>query len=333
MNAPPRKGPILDGCSRTRPPGPDRRPSGPRLHGHVGVLRSRRRLRVGRDDPPRARARRHDARHVRRVRARTPTSSSSDAPSPTAASRPCSRPSSGSCAIPRTRRVAAATAAVPTPASRARTRCGASPSTTSTSTTSIASIPRRRSRRPSVRWASSWPRARCVSSASPRPARRRSGAPTRCIRSRRCRPSTRSGLASPRRRSCPRSASWDRLRPVQPARTRLPRRNGAHDRRSRRARLPPYPAALPGRQPARQHLDRRGRRRARTARGVSSAQIALAWVHAQGDDIVPIPGTKRRRYLEENVRALELRLDADELGAARAAPDPRRATAITTCRA
>jgi aryl-alcohol dehydrogenase-like predicted oxidoreductase len=47
--------------------------------------------------------------------------------------------------------------------------------------------------------------------------------------------------------------------------------------------------------------------------GVSSAQIALAWVHAQGADIVPIPGTKRRRYLEENVRALDIGLDAHDL--------------------
>src|SRR3954471_921892 len=43
------------------------------------------------------------------------------------------------------------------------------------------------------------------------------------------------------------------------------------------------------------------------------AQIALAWVHAQGGDIVPIPGTKRRRYLEENVGALDLELTADDL--------------------
>ncbi len=38
------------------------------------------------------------------------------------------------------------------------------------------------------------------------------------------------------------------------------------------------------------------------------AEVALAWLLAQGDDIVPIPGTKRRRYLEENVRAAELHL-------------------------
>ena len=40
----------------------------------------------------------------------------------------------------------------------------------------------------------------------------------------------------------------------------------------------------------------------------TASQLALAWVAAQGDDIVPIPGTKRRNYLEENVRALDVRL-------------------------
>jgi aryl-alcohol dehydrogenase-like predicted oxidoreductase len=42
-------------------------------------------------------------------------------------------------------------------------------------------------------------------------------------------------------------------------------------------------------------------------------QLALAWVLAQGDDIVPIPGTKRRSYLEQNVEATEISLSADEL--------------------
>src|SRR3954451_14914359 len=41
-------------------------------------------------------------------------------------------------------------------------------------------------------------------------------------------------------------------------------------------------------------------------KGATAAQIALAWVHAQGADMVPIPGTKRRRYLEENAAALEI---------------------------
>jgi aryl-alcohol dehydrogenase-like predicted oxidoreductase len=49
-------------------------------------------------------------------------------------------------------------------------------------------------------------------------------------------------------------------------------------------------------------------------RGCSAGQLALAWVLAQGDDIVPIPGTKRRSYLEENVGAVELVVSAAELG-------------------
>ncbi|MGH7897057.1 MAG: aldo/keto reductase, partial [Candidatus Binatia bacterium] len=44
-----------------------------------------------------------------------------------------------------------------------------------------------------------------------------------------------------------------------------------------------------------------------------ASQLALAWVLAQGDDIVPIPGTKRRKYLEENVGALDLVLSPEEL--------------------
>jgi aryl-alcohol dehydrogenase-like predicted oxidoreductase len=49
------------------------------------------------------------------------------------------------------------------------------------------------------------------------------------------------------------------------------------------------------------------------AKGVTAAQVALAWVHSRGGDVVPIPGTKRRRYLEENVQALEVELDDEEL--------------------
>jgi aryl-alcohol dehydrogenase-like predicted oxidoreductase len=43
------------------------------------------------------------------------------------------------------------------------------------------------------------------------------------------------------------------------------------------------------------------------------AQLALAWLLAQGDDIVPIPGTKRRKYLEENIQAMEVELTTAEL--------------------
>ena len=49
--------------------------------------------------------------------------------------------------------------------------------------------------------------------------------------------------------------------------------------------------------------------------GCTPGQLALAWVLAQGDDVVPIPGTKRRRYLEENVAAADVTLSADDLAA------------------
>lgn len=49
------------------------------------------------------------------------------------------------------------------------------------------------------------------------------------------------------------------------------------------------------------------------AKGVTPGQLALAWVLAQGEDIVPIPGTKRRTYLEENVAAAEITLTPGEL--------------------
>jgi aryl-alcohol dehydrogenase-like predicted oxidoreductase len=48
-------------------------------------------------------------------------------------------------------------------------------------------------------------------------------------------------------------------------------------------------------------------------KGCAPSQLALAWVLEQGDDIVPIPGTKRRPYLEENVGALNVTLTADDL--------------------
>jgi aryl-alcohol dehydrogenase-like predicted oxidoreductase len=45
----------------------------------------------------------------------------------------------------------------------------------------------------------------------------------------------------------------------------------------------------------------------------TAGQLALAWVHAQGHDVFPIPGTKRRAYLEENIAAFEVALSDDEL--------------------
>ena len=48
-------------------------------------------------------------------------------------------------------------------------------------------------------------------------------------------------------------------------------------------------------------------------KGCTPAQLVLAWVLAQGNDIIPIPGTKRRRYLEENVAAVDIVLTPGEL--------------------
>ncbi|MGC6371855.1 aldo/keto reductase [Pseudomonas sp. K2I15] len=50
-------------------------------------------------------------------------------------------------------------------------------------------------------------------------------------------------------------------------------------------------------------------------KGVTAGQLALAWVLAQGDYLIPIPGTKQRKYLEENVAALEVKLSQAELAA------------------
>jgi aryl-alcohol dehydrogenase-like predicted oxidoreductase len=48
-------------------------------------------------------------------------------------------------------------------------------------------------------------------------------------------------------------------------------------------------------------------------KGVTASQLALAWVLSRGDDVVPIPGTKRRRYLEENLAAVEVELTPVEI--------------------
>ena len=54
-------------------------------------------------------------------------------------------------------------------------------------------------------------------------------------------------------------------------------------------------------------------RRLAADKGATPGQLALAWLHAQGDDVVPIPGTKRRTYLEENVAALQIELTEGDL--------------------
>ena len=57
-------------------------------------------------------------------------------------------------------------------------------------------------------------------------------------------------------------------------------------------------------------------------KAVTAGQIALAWLLHKGDDVVPIPGTKRRKYLEENVRAADVSLTSEEMRALDAALAP-----------
>ena len=265
---PPAKGSPADAVRLTRQPGPDRLPPGPRLHGHVRVLRPARRRRVDRHDPPGARAGRDPARHLRHLRpaheraARRPRDR-----------RPARRGRAGDEVRHRARprRPGQARRRRPAgvrPRRPARRRCGASASTTSTSTTSTASTPTRRSRRRSARWRSSSPRARSASSGCPRRRPRRSAARTPCTRSPRCRASTRSGRASRRRRSCRRVRELGiGFVPYSPlGRGFLTGKLRSLDA-ARGRRLPPLPAALPGRQPRGQHRDRRADRRARGGQG------------------------------------------------------------------
>ncbi|HLF73552.1 MAG TPA: aldo/keto reductase, partial [Anaerolineales bacterium] len=49
------------------------------------------------------------------------------------------------------------------------------------------------------------------------------------------------------------------------------------------------------------------------SKNISPAQLALAWVLAQGDNIIPIPGTKRRKYLEENAGAVDVILSHEDI--------------------
>ncbi len=54
-------------------------------------------------------------------------------------------------------------------------------------------------------------------------------------------------------------------------------------------------------------------------KGVTAGQLALAWVLAKGEDLVPIPGTKRRKYLEENAKAVEIKLTSTDVAEIEAA--------------
>ncbi|HTQ31400.1 MAG TPA: aldo/keto reductase [Opitutaceae bacterium] len=91
---------------------------------------------------------------------------------------------------------------------------------------------------------------------------------------------------------------------------------GAND--SRRLRFPRFEGGAFER-----NLALVGRLRAIAERkGVTAGQLALAWVLAKGDDVVPIPGTKRRKFLEENAAGAELKLAAKEVSELEATVPP-----------
>ena len=78
-----------------------------------------------------------------------------------------------------------------------------------------------------------------------------------------------------------------------------------------RGRLPAQQPALDGREPGAQPGARAARARGAEQLGATPAQVAIAWLLAKGDDVVPIPGTKRLKYLEENVARRTSTLGAD----------------------
>ena len=111
-----------------------------------------------------------------------------------------------------------------------------------------------------------------------------------------------------------RARARHRLRRLLPARPRLPLGRDHEARGPRRGRLPPPQPALPGRElRARTWSSWTACARSPTRRTSRPGQLALAWLLHQSEDVVPIPGTKRRSYLEENAAASEIELTEDDL--------------------
>ena len=106
-----------------------------------------------------------------------------------------------------------------------------------------------------------------------------------------------------------------RHRPLQPARSGPAHRHHlGHDRADHRRLPPPRPsrASTPPTSSTTSGLVDVVRGVA-DRHGCTPGQVALAWVLARGDDVVPIPGTRRRRYLEENVASTSVTLDAADI--------------------
>jgi len=138
-------------------------------------------------------------------------------------------------------------------------------------------------------------------------------APKKCIQSPRCKPNIPCGPAIPKMKSCPPPRAWGRLRRLLPAR---PRFLTGQIKRFEDFAPDDYRRNSPRFQGANfqknVELVQRVEEIAKEKKCTPS-QLALAWLLAQGQDIVPIPGTKRRKYLEENVGALNVKLSPEDL--------------------
>ncbi len=149
---------------------------------------------------------------------------------------------------------------------------------------------------------------------------RRSSEPTRSTRWRPSRASTRSGAASPRTGRWPPAGAWGSAssptaRWAAGFSTDAPAGGEGTDRFDYRARHPRFaPGAREANLPLAEALAALAR-----AKGATAAQLALAWVMSRGDDVVPIPGTKRRRWLRENAAAADVGLSEDDVAAIEAA--------------
>ena len=206
--------------------------------------------------------------------------------------------------------------------------------TTSTSTTSTASTRTCRSRRPSARWPSSSQAGKVrhigLSEAAPETIRRAHAVHPITALQTEYSLWTREVEAEilptlPRARH--------RLRRLLAARPRLPLGPLHVAGRARRGRLPPPRPALRRREPGAQPgAGREGRRELADEKGCTPAQLALAWVLAQGEDVVPIPGTKRRSYLEENAGRVDVELTRGRSRADRRRAARRRPATATTRR-
>ena len=107
----------------------------------------------------------------------------------------------------------------------------------------------------------------------------------------------------------------DRLHGLCAARPRIPDRHHQEPGHLVAERPAARPPAFQSGQFRAQRRSSRPDRADRVAKKCTPAQVALAWVHAQGNDIVPIPGTKHRSYLEQNVAALDMTLSKEEVDA------------------